>query len=459
MKILHYSLGFPPFRSGGMTKYCIDLMIEQKESGNEVGLLWPGAYYFNKTKTKIKNKRKYRLNPNVEVDSFELIDALPVPLLNGIKDTKSYLKSIDKKIFAGFFSRNKIEIFHVHTLMGLPIECIEAAKEAGVKTFFTSHDYFGICFKWGLFNNSQICTDKDCQQCVECNKTALDLKKISILQSPLYRYLKNNPIVKKLRDRNNKKLYLFDNANIITSETPLNNEHQRISYCKLRMYYIHELEIFDTIIFNSNNTRDIFRQYVNVINSEVISVSHRNIKDCRKQKKCHNELNIGYLGPITIHKGYFFIKKVLDSLNNYSNKFNLHVFAPVPQKANYEIVHEPYGYEELDSIMDQIDVLVMPSQWNETFGFTVLEALSYGVPVIVSEHVGAKDLVVNGKYGFVLQNDDAIWKRCILHLLRNREEVEKMNKDILNHFKVIEFKEHSEIISNIYKGKLYGKSN
>ncbi|WP_418895929.1 hypothetical protein [Sellimonas intestinalis] len=29
----------------------------------------------------------------------------------------------------------------------------------------------------------------------------------------------------------------------------------------------------------------------------------------------------------------------------------------------------------------------------KTFGFTVLEALSYGVPVLVSENVGAKDLL------------------------------------------------------------------
>ena len=29
MKILHYSLGFPPYRSGGLTKFSMDLMREQ----------------------------------------------------------------------------------------------------------------------------------------------------------------------------------------------------------------------------------------------------------------------------------------------------------------------------------------------------------------------------------------------------------------------------------------------
>lgn len=35
----------------------------------------------------------------------------------------------------------------------------------------------------------------------------------------------------------------------------------------------------------------------------------------------------------------------------------------------------------------------MPSLWHETFGFSVLEALSYGDVCLVSKNVGAKDLV------------------------------------------------------------------
>ena len=38
MRILHYALGFPPWRTGGLTKYCVDLMLTQKEQGYEVAL-------------------------------------------------------------------------------------------------------------------------------------------------------------------------------------------------------------------------------------------------------------------------------------------------------------------------------------------------------------------------------------------------------------------------------------
>ncbi len=39
MKILHYALGFPPYRSGGLTKYCIDLLLAQKEAGHDVAMI------------------------------------------------------------------------------------------------------------------------------------------------------------------------------------------------------------------------------------------------------------------------------------------------------------------------------------------------------------------------------------------------------------------------------------
>ena len=33
MNVLHYALGFPPYRSGGLTKLCVDLMIQQSKEG------------------------------------------------------------------------------------------------------------------------------------------------------------------------------------------------------------------------------------------------------------------------------------------------------------------------------------------------------------------------------------------------------------------------------------------
>jgi glycosyltransferase involved in cell wall biosynthesis len=52
------------------------------------------------------------------------------------------------------------------------------------------------------------------------------------------------------------------------------------------------------------------------------------------------------------------------------------------------------------------DLLVLPSR-NDSYGMVVAEALASGTPVLVSEMVGAKDLVTEGKTGWIVPVDDA----------------------------------------------------
>ncbi|PWX16366.1 hypothetical protein CYK66_07125 [Clostridium perfringens] len=60
MNILHYSLGLPPYRSGGLTKYTIDLMEEQINQGENVSLLFPGKIKLVNSKVNIKKYKNYK---------------------------------------------------------------------------------------------------------------------------------------------------------------------------------------------------------------------------------------------------------------------------------------------------------------------------------------------------------------------------------------------------------------
>lgn len=93
-------------------------------------------------------------------------------------------------------------------------------------------------------------------------------------------------------------------------------------------------------------------------------------------------------------------------------------------------VHDKYTYDQLGTIFDNTDVLVAPSIWNETFGYTVLEALSYGVPVIVSDHVGAKDVIPEG-CGIVIEDVDKDKLRDTIGGL-NAVDLKTMNRNILD---------------------------
>lgn len=66
----------------------------------------------------------------------------------------------------------------------------------------------------------------------------------------------------------------------------------------------------------------------------------------------------------------------------------------------------------VDQVLRSARALVFPSRWYETFGLTVLEALGYGVPVIVSDSTAAVDFVTpeNG-WVFPDGNVDALAER------------------------------------------------
>ncbi len=449
MKILHYALGFPPYRTGGLTKYCTDLMLTQAEQGHEVALLWPGQIKGFNGKVKICRKKDWK-----GIGNYELINPLPVSLDEGIRDIDAYIKSSERSIYLNFLKSYAPNIIHIHTLMGLHKEFLQAAKQQGVRTVFTTHDYFGICPKVTLYHDGDVCdNDHRCADCVKCNQSALSLKKIMVIQSPLYRILKNTKIVKRLRRQHRQKF--FEDSNLITDEIK-NNHNKPQDYRRLRKYYISMLEMVDFIHFNSSVTEMVYKRYFQPKNSAVISITHKEIMDHRKVKKFdYGTLRITYLGPAKPFKGFQFLIGVLDELwDKEPNMFELHVYS----ETNIERVYitykqNSYSYIQLEEIFNNTDLLVAPSQWYETFGFTVLEALSYCVPVIVTDKVGAKDLMK--PYIAARENNEV--KNFLIKAIGSREILDQFGQKIAQ-INIKTMDEHYMEIIELYKDRsIYGK--
>lgn len=430
MKILHYALGFPPYRTGGLTKYCTDLMLTQKEQGHQVALMWPGQIGFVNKTLKIRKGKSWN-----DVQSFEVVNPLPVALDEGIVDIDAYTKSVDAKPYEKFLKNFNPDVIHIHTLMGLHREFIDVAKKLGIRTVFTSHDYYGLCPKVTLFHDGKTCDDDhDCADCVACNQTALSMKKITLMQSPLYRVLKNTAIVKKMRQKHRQEF--FEQEEPVDKRLSCDVVARAQEYKKLRNYYVEMLQSIDKIHFNSTVTEKIYRRYFEPKSSQVISITHRDIKDHRKIKDFdHENLRLTYLGPAKPFKGFQFLLQVLDELWEQGvQNFELHIYAATGEQRPY-ITHrqDGYPYSQLEEIFDNTDLLVVPSLWYETFGFTVLEALSYGVPVLVSENVGAKDVLDNGKYGWALSNDLGECIELLTNIVNDRSRLIEINKCIFDH--------------------------
>ena len=396
MRIIHYFLGFPPYRSGGLTKFAFDIMKAQVKDGNNVIGLWPGKIKSFTAPPYIKE------NKTLEgIRDLELINPLPVPLDEGISNFEAFTKSCDINIYIRFLEKENPDVIHIHTLMGIHKEFVKAANQLNIRTVMTSHDYFGFCPKVTLYRFGECCdNDLGCINCIQCNINSLSLKKIQLMQSHLYRFVKNVSIVKKLRKKHRE--HFFGEATL--PEMPnIDVKEAAKKYRSLRAYYVGIYESIDFIHFNSTVSEKIYKRYMVPKNSAVISITHSDIMDHRNNGHIDSEKTRIYcLAPAKPFKGWNILKETCDQLCNEGMNIELYVYGPVSESSDYMIVHENgYKYIELTNMMKNADVVIAPSICYETFGFTVLEAMSYGVPVIVSDHMGVKDIV--GESGIIVK--------------------------------------------------------
>ena len=76
--------------------------------------------------------------------------------------------------------------------------------------------------------------------------------------------------------------------------------------------------------------------------------------------------------------------------------------------------------EKLPEIYSSADMLVLPSRF-DTFCNVVLEALSCGLPVIAYNTKGPKDIIRNGKEGFLVNNQQEMQEK-IISFLENKDK-------------------------------------
>lgn len=446
MRILHYALGFPPYRSGGLTEYVIDLAREEVKQGNSVGLMWPGRMTGNH-KAAIK-----KTSDGAGIISYELVNPLPVPLLNGILDIDLFSGHYDRAFFDEFLSNLHPDVIHFHTLMGLPPEFVQAASDMKIRTVFTTHDYFGLCAKTNFIYQEDNCSNwSNCKDCFRCNQTALSFRTICAMQSPLYRTVKGLPFMHILKD---KKKHSIQEEDKIQSEKISNDISEKYAqaYKNLRDFYVRMLLQMDVIHFNSNLSKQIYLHFFQPKNSAVIPVLHANIKDRRASKQFGDCLRIAYLGPAGAYKGYYMLLQALDQI--YADGFTnmeLHLYNQSSDVRPYVVHHPPFLPPELPDILSNIDLLVVPSLWYETYGFAVPEALSCGVPVLATSHVGAQDLIEQGG-GMIVEPELKELTDAILSVYKDRSLLLRFNQAIFTDKTMsFHFSDHVKKIMELYE--------
>lgn len=153
----------------------------------------------------------------------------------------------------------------------------------------------------------------------------------------------------------------------------------------------------------------------NQFNREIRVVRHGieyvDVKPNNRVKQGGDDVVFGYIGTVIPHKGVHIVVEALKLLKNhnikikiYGNYFHEQEYYDNLKKmaegdSRIELLGE-YKDEEVPSIMNEIDCLLVPSLWWENSPLTVLTSFAFRVPVITINIGGAAELVKDGLNGF-----------------------------------------------------------
>jgi glycosyltransferase involved in cell wall biosynthesis len=271
-----------------------------------------------------------------------------------------------------------------------------------------------------------------------------------------------------------KKLRIIDSKVVFVSHglVPIEKENKRYNYPW--RYFLYQKLCFqwsDHIIAVSNYLKSsIMKKYD--INGNKISIVHNGVEEIffaeAKTSFAGTSQYILFVGEITQMKGLDFLLSALQQLDNYHliliGKETVYL---KELKKKYFTLFESgkvtyYGEtdaKELSLAYSNAKFLVLLSIY-DSYAMVVLEAMAAGKPVVISENVGSKEIIENGKEGFIVPlGDTDSLVSALKYLLNDEKEVKKMGQlakqKALKNTWSIKSKEYLKIFEHVNDEKVF----
>lgn len=263
---------------------------------------------------------------------------------------------------------SKSTIIHIHGYLHcFSPSVLKACSKSGIKTVLTLHDYFTVCPCGGFYNyvKKSICKIKPMSfKCIfsNCDKRNY-LQKIwrLIRQIGINRYLTNNK---------NISLIYISEFSYSKIKSHMNLKHN--------VYYVKNP--YDVSIGELYNAYD---------NHDYI-----------------------FLGRLSSEKGVdLFCHAFTNLIKNNQIKGKAIVIGDGEIRTKLEEKYPEIefagwkNHDELSQYMKNARALVFPSRWYETAGLTPIEAMSCGIPCIISDCSAAVEYIDKSPNGLIFQSD------------------------------------------------------
>ncbi|MBT2730140.1 glycosyltransferase family 4 protein [Bacillus sp. ISL-75] len=271
------------------------------------------------------------------------------------------------------------DIIHTNNLSGFSMLPWILAKENNIPIIHTLRDYSLMCSKGTMYKNNENCK----KMCSECSVLNFYKKGIT-----------NNQYV---------------NSVVGISEFVLNH-HKSNGYFK---------DVSSTRIFNG----------VNTIHPNQIQIKEKGEK-----------MKFLYMGRIEKSKG---IEKIIDKFQDHTS-IELYIAGEIyDSEIKENLDNNKYsnnikfvGFVNPSDILPKVDMVLIPSLWNEPFGRVIIEAYSYGKPVIATNLGGIPEIVLHGKTGYIYDphNEDE-FESIIEKISNDPSVVSELSTNIMDYLK------------------------
>ncbi|WP_293789544.1 glycosyltransferase [uncultured Pedobacter sp.] len=183
----------------------------------------------------------------------------------------------------------------------------------------------------------------------------------------------------------------------------------------------------DTLVLNGVSPDKI---YLNPF-----GVDHDLFADFNQRDYKAQTLKFLFVGSINVRKGIPDLLQAWEELKLKNAELILVGTNQIPALAEAEFIDPTIRFlgriekNKLPEIYNDAHVFVFPSYF-EGLAQVQLEALSCGLPVIGSTNSGAKDFIIDGKNGFVIEPGDLnALKKAIDFFIQNRDKLAEMSKN------------------------------
>ena len=266
-----------------------------------------------------------------------------------------------------------------------------------------------------------------------------------------------------------KKLYICERASshILYANSILKKEYAKygINFSIHNQFIRRELAEYKSanfVLVPSKFVQKTFQKQ-GILNTRVLNYPSDNttffpIKSIANNKYKTKKFKIVFVGGLTLRKGVQYLIEGFNQLKN--DNFELHLIGTPSQdyslfknKINFNktFVYGHLDQKKINTILNQCHVFVMPSI-EEGAAISVAQAMSSGLPVIVTENTGWKEVVIKNKNGFVIpiMNSNKIYQK-LKFCYENLDQLKKMSKQSLKYSKSKTWDKYVDELNSIVK--------